>query len=107
MAVLPETFQEPGVDGEIVGSGESAASGAENPTVMGAVPVTECWLEPGTTEVIGERGRRGHDVLWLALDWPGLLVRRGDRGGLQRGLARLGHQHADPGDRPRARPRSR
>jgi hypothetical protein len=56
VAVLPETFQEPDVDGDTLGSGVLAASGAENPTVIGLVPVTLCELEPGVTEVISSAG---------------------------------------------------
>src|ERR1700761_6498065 len=52
VAVLPLIFQEPSVDGEILGSGVLGDSGAEKPTVIALVPLTLSELEPGVTEVI-------------------------------------------------------
>ena len=51
VAELPSTFQEPATEGDSRGSGEFRASGAENPTWIGAVPLTLRELEPGVTDV--------------------------------------------------------
>src|SRR5450755_3427874 len=56
MADLPWTSQEPGTAGISLGSGESAASGAEKLTSMGMVPLTFEELEPGVTDVTCSAG---------------------------------------------------
>src|ERR1700761_4271329 len=71
VAVLPLTFQEPGVDGEIFGSGVVGDSGAEKPTVIGLAPLTLFELEPGVTEVtsIAGAGVTVGEALGVALSW--------------------------------------
>ena len=49
-ATLPWTAQWPGIDGDSVGIGELAASGAENCTRMGLVPLTPFAPAAGLTE---------------------------------------------------------
>jgi hypothetical protein len=56
VAVLPLTFQDPAVEGEILGSGELEDSGAEKPTVMAAAPLTLLALELGETDVTSRAG---------------------------------------------------
>jgi hypothetical protein len=71
VAVLPLIFQEPGVDGEIFGSGVPDDSGAEKPTVIGLAPLTLFELEPGVTEVtsIAGAGVTVGEALGVALSW--------------------------------------
>ena len=51
VAEVPSTFQEPATEGDSWGSGEFSASGAENPTSIGLVPMTLRELDPGVTDV--------------------------------------------------------
>ena len=51
VAEVPSTCQEPATEGDSCGSGEFRASGAENPTWIGSVPLTPRELGAGVTDV--------------------------------------------------------